>query len=196
MTKKISQLSAATPVSGDKFEFETAAGISKQCDFSTLAAAAEGTSFPGSPSTGQRYIRTDRQIEYYYDGTRWLSTQLFVQALGIQSTLSPYIGTNAGALVAPNPWAGIYDIYIADVVFQYYLSATGNWTMAFTNAAGTSLSSTTASTVTTRTTVRNAYNTVFANSGANQTGFGLNLTENSGSGDLYPQCAITYRLVG
>jgi hypothetical protein len=44
-----------------------------------------GTSFPGSPSTNQIYFRTDRQIEYFYDGTRWLSTQLFDLTLAIRS---------------------------------------------------------------------------------------------------------------
>jgi hypothetical protein len=39
---------------------------------SSLLAA--GSSFPGSPATGQHFFRTDRGIEYYYDGTRWLST--------------------------------------------------------------------------------------------------------------------------
>lgn len=36
-----------------------------------------GTSFPGSPATGARFRRTDRDIDYEYDGTRWLSVQLF-----------------------------------------------------------------------------------------------------------------------
>lgn len=36
-----------------------------------------GTSFPGSPATNDRYWRTDLAMEFYYDGTRWLSTQIF-----------------------------------------------------------------------------------------------------------------------
>jgi hypothetical protein len=43
----------------------------------------EGTSFPGSPTTNQRYFRTDRGIEYYWDGTRWLSAQIFDTSIAI-----------------------------------------------------------------------------------------------------------------
>lgn len=35
-----------------------------------------GTAFP-TATTGDRFWRTDHGREYYYDGTRWLSTQLF-----------------------------------------------------------------------------------------------------------------------
>lgn len=36
-----------------------------------------GTSFPGSVTTGDRYWRTDHGREYYYDGTRWVSVEIF-----------------------------------------------------------------------------------------------------------------------
>jgi len=32
-----------------------------------------GTSFPGSPATSDLFFRTDRDLIYYYDGTRWLT---------------------------------------------------------------------------------------------------------------------------
>jgi len=35
-----------------------------------------GTSFPGSPATNDQYWRSDLGMEFYYDGTRWLSVQL------------------------------------------------------------------------------------------------------------------------
>lgn len=36
-----------------------------------------GTSFPSSPPTGAHYFRTDIGQWFFYDGTRWLTTQLF-----------------------------------------------------------------------------------------------------------------------
>lgn len=36
-----------------------------------------GTSFPGSPSTNDLFRRTDLKMIFFYDGTRWLSEQLF-----------------------------------------------------------------------------------------------------------------------
>jgi hypothetical protein len=35
----------------------------------------QGTAFPASPATGQRFYRTDLMVECYYDGTRWLGPQ-------------------------------------------------------------------------------------------------------------------------
>lgn len=45
----------------------------------------QGTSFPGSPTTNQRYFRTDLGFEYYWNGTRWLTIQLFDLTLAIRS---------------------------------------------------------------------------------------------------------------
>lgn len=36
-----------------------------------------GASFPGSPSSGWLYYRTDLRMWFVYDGSRWLSTELF-----------------------------------------------------------------------------------------------------------------------
>jgi hypothetical protein len=40
--------------------------------------AKTGTAFPDSPATGQRYRRSDLDYQmFFYDGTRWLSEQMF-----------------------------------------------------------------------------------------------------------------------
>lgn len=85
---------------------------------STGSGTSSGTSFPGSPSTNDRFYRTDRQIEYYYDGTRWLSTQLFTLAL--QNSTSQ---TTTFATDIINPWASVYSIYITDFAFMSRQSA-------------------------------------------------------------------------
>lgn len=43
-----------------------------------LVSGAAGTSFPASPANGDRFFRTDRGIEYFYDSTltKWLSVHL------------------------------------------------------------------------------------------------------------------------
>lgn len=43
-----------------------------------------GTSFPGSPATNDLYHRTDLGFIFYYDGTRWLSLQMFIQQLVVR----------------------------------------------------------------------------------------------------------------
>ena len=66
-----------------------------------------GTSFPGSVVTGDRYWRTDHGMEFYYDGTRWLSTQLFsIQLIAANTTpsgLMSFSATTADALRCPVP---------------------------------------------------------------------------------------------
>ena len=41
-----------------------------------------GTSFPGSPATNDRYYRTDLGMEFFWDGTRWNTTEVFEYRLG------------------------------------------------------------------------------------------------------------------
>jgi hypothetical protein len=55
-----------------------------------ILALAGGTAFPGSPGTAERYFRTDLGMDFYYDGTRWLSTQV----LTIRT--SAYVAATAG----------------------------------------------------------------------------------------------------
>lgn len=38
---------------------------------------AGGTAFPGSPTTDDKFYRTDYDLWFSYDGTRWVSSQLF-----------------------------------------------------------------------------------------------------------------------
>lgn len=155
-----------------------------------------GTAFPGSPSTGDLFRRTDRNIEYFYDGTRWLSTQLYTLDILRQGTTS--IGSTVSTLTrVANPWSGECDIYVEDGVFGYYLTSSGDWTLSIqqTTASGTTtlVSSGNLTTATAWTTVRTAHNAVVSSSVVQ---FECTATENSGSTAIYPVFALTYRLVG
>jgi len=77
---------------------------------SSTGGVLSGTSFPISPASGDVFRRTDRSIEYYYDGTRWLSTQLFALPIADQSAFNPK--TASGTLYTPNPFYGLYDVYV------------------------------------------------------------------------------------
>lgn len=83
-----------------------------------------GTSFPATPATGDRYWRSDLGMEFYYDGTRWLSTQLFtLPAPGI-----PLAGISASAgftrSVAP-PLLGGSDAYLVSVSCGFIVASGG-----------------------------------------------------------------------
>lgn len=92
----------------------------------TLAAGldgtASGTSFPGSPSSGAQYYRTDRNIRYFYDGTRWLSEQLFTLTMAMQDQIAP-INANT-SYFTPNPHWGLFDIYVMEGIITSLNTAT------------------------------------------------------------------------
>lgn len=85
----------------------------------------EGIAFPSIPSVNDKFYRTDRNILYYYDGTRWLSVQIFEHHLADFANAS----ANAGNYTAV--WEAIYDVYVVDYIATMYaasgLSATAYW---------------------------------------------------------------------
>lgn len=51
-----------------------------------------GTAFPANKATGDRYWRTDLGEEYYYDGTRWLSSQVYGLSIPSSDVVFPVSG--------------------------------------------------------------------------------------------------------
>lgn len=72
-----------------------------------------GTSFPGSPSTDDLFHRTDRDLLYFYDGSQWLTIQLFqIEMKNEQAQTWP---TTAGATAMHRgtvPYGGVYSVYL------------------------------------------------------------------------------------
>jgi len=103
-----------------------------------VVAWDSGTSNPGAAAAGDRYWRTDLGLEIYYDGTRWVTTEVYVAqgfAHGITTT-GTWIGGH-GFLV------GGRDIWLLTVEGQASVITTNNGTNFWTleawksNAAGT-----------------------------------------------------------
>lgn len=91
-----------------------------------------GTSFPGSKATGDRYWRTDLGIEAYWDGTRWLSTQLF--DMPITPADVPTAGVfSASALIGyMTPWHTTYDLWLERLHVSMRVNTTNNGTSNWT----------------------------------------------------------------
>lgn len=87
-----------------------------------VIALAAGTSFPGTPATGDHFYRSDRNIQYFYDGTRWLSAQLMSIAIG-EGVSTATTGTQYHAV----PWTGVYDIYLDSFSYTSFRTAAGEW---------------------------------------------------------------------
>lgn len=98
-------------------------------------------SFPGSPTTGQRVWRTDRLMEYVYNGTVWLSTGLYAAPMQPQVDL-PIIATMTSFRLGMPPLAGNSDIYLDRIQLSFFvnggtaLSASHKWVAAVFKSDG------------------------------------------------------------
>lgn len=165
-----------------------------------------GTSFPGSPATGSRYFRTDRGIEYYYDGTRWLSVQVFNDAIPEVSNIAfPYAATALGAERLLVPYAGTYDLWLVEVQVAFFvlggtaLSASHKWVSVFQKlvAAGTATTIATVNIDSGASSVwRTSVTAIGALLGTTHFTFSVDHTKTGTPGNLYTVPRIIYRLVG
>lgn len=71
-------------------------------------------SAPSSPSDGDFWFDSTNDIEFKYDGTRWLSTHTETVALENIANFPPY---NAATETwrAAQPWAGIYAVWVEHI---------------------------------------------------------------------------------
>lgn len=162
-----------------------------------------GTAFPAGPATGDHCYRTDRNIEYFYDGTRWLSTTLYSMA-------TPTTGFSATAILlqelltpeSTDKW--IENVYVTPLIAAggTDLDASNNWVGGLfkfgTGGAGTSIG--TFATIDSgasgggyRTPITYAVNALL---GLTYSGIRITWTKTGTPGQLTAPVAVTYRLVG
>lgn len=110
--------------------------------FSPQLVGGGGTSFPGSPVTGDRYWRSDHRAEFFWDGTRWVTTQLYRADDGIGLTAGatiPMTATTSGGhrrIMLHIPFGT--DLWLEDLVTNFYvsggtaLSASHKWVISST----------------------------------------------------------------
>ena len=78
-----------------------------------------GTSFPGSPKTSELFYRTDRNLMYFYDGTRWLTTNEYPLHLAILDALQ---GTNTAPSIGGPVDHSVNGAYVTRYVSWTYVS--------------------------------------------------------------------------
>jgi hypothetical protein len=161
-----------------------------------------GTSMPGSPATNDRVTRTDLGLDFYYDGTRWLSTSLYREPFAVGNTLAPdTVGTALGRMA---PWATAFDLWLVNWDITTYVATTNDgtkyWTLTFAkfiaDDSPTSIDefNTSADTVNTWTQRRRAIGASYV--AATYRGFILTGAKTSTPGGIYFASAIEYRLIG
>lgn len=158
------------------------------------ATNLQGTSFPTNPVVDQRFYRTDRSIEYFYDGTRWLSSQLHSVEFGMVANISSSVVQYFSV-----PWLGVYGLWLERFEANTIRTATGQWDidLVTANAANTF------STMLTLSGLGDATN-VWVSKSTNikavldPTIYSIqaNHREISGTATFYGQSRLWYRLVG
>lgn len=83
-----------------------------------------GTSFPGSPSDGEKFYRTDLHMEFFWDDTnsQWLSVTLYT--LNFSNIINT--GTDAQAY-STVPFKGVFGIWIESLNCSAYRTGAGEW---------------------------------------------------------------------
>lgn len=81
-----------------------------------------GAAFPISPLENDFYHRTDRDLTYFYDGTRWLTSQLFYLEYNNYANL-----TVDAAYPALVPHLTTYDVQLVSWDTYIYRDAAGEW---------------------------------------------------------------------
>jgi hypothetical protein len=120
---------------------------------------AEGTSFPGSPANNDKYFRTDRDLLYFYDGTRWLTVHEYDVAPGWYDTAAALSGTNTLARYVVRQDYGMYLTRWNIVTFQTNGTPASNFmTVAFTRLTGANAATDVASFATSSDTASNWVN--------------------------------------
>ena len=166
-----------------------------------------GTSFPGSPDTGDWCYRTDLNMEFFYNGTRWLSTTLYTR--DFQTMLDNGFGLTATTSLwdAPVPYlAGASDLWIEKVVTKFLvsggtaLSGSHKWVNVI-HKRPTNDSTTTLATVTIDSGSLNVWRedvqtiSALLNNGTLHYIFSHTWTKTGTPGTLYHMGVLTYRYV-
>lgn len=165
-------------------------------------SSPSGSTFPVSPSDGERFYRSDRKIDYFYDAanSRWLSSQLFSTAFSNRGN-SPWNAT-ASILDFGHPWFGVYDVVFVKASFHAnFVSNPGNFTIEFKLVGNGSPDVTFATQTLNQAANTNGgfnvdCNRVWLKTGSDYHRGLVRLVENSGTATLYGGAQLFYHLIG
>jgi hypothetical protein len=157
-------------------------------------AARNTATLPSNPPANTPYWDSTRDMAFFHDGTRWLSTQLFSIAAGSFSS------GGTGTTWLPLPFRGTYSIWLERVDASTFVSGVGEWDVIlnWTSAANVSTALATldgsadaAATWLTKTAVPSPQLL-----DANARALNITWTEASGTATLIANAAIFYRVIG
>jgi len=163
-------------------------------DDATLSGASAygtGIAFPSSPAAYDRFFRTTDRIEYFWDGTRWLSTTLNTHIASVgQRVVWPLSVT--GTFNAPSP-SSASSIWVEQVWFDVYVQTTNDGTNYWNLNVGGWSAFTTQSRA--PNVVHHLVNNVNAVKAAG-TWIQSDITKVASGGVIYPAAAFSWRHIG
>jgi hypothetical protein len=170
-------------------------------------STGSGTSFPLTPSVNQRFFRTDRGIEYYWNGTLWLSELKTILMSTNNIITSDNIVANANALHQCKHPSYSYDIMLVSAEVLSFVTTTHNstnyWIIDFCKQSTTAVATvigTVNSWQTGRTTSTEYPDTIALNlrfASATNPQFVINYTKSNTPGPMFfCTASINYQLVG
>lgn len=172
-----------------------------------IRQADAGASFPVSPNVNDRFYRTDRNVEYFWNGSLWLSSRLFTSPLLLETVPLNASATWGQISIYDSPlWlvAVRYDFYIYNksVTSANDLSASDKWVLNLKERSGAAITGTTLNVV-------NGTSWGGSNSGdfvltsaisvgaqVNSSNWQLQATKTGSPPQIYPGLVVAYRTIG
>jgi len=172
-----------------------------------------GSGFPGSPSSGQFFHHTTRRQNYYYDGTRWLSGDVYHWTMDLQPDTATTNALNISATIATGATIAVpalrsnSDIWLEQIDTTFLvaggtaLSGSHSWIGTF-NKRPTGNTDTLIKTVTINSGASSVWRldtqtiNALMNSGTTHFVFVYAWTKTGTPGNLYVSADLTYRMVG
>jgi len=153
-----------------------------------------GTSFPGSKATGDRYWRTDLGKEFYWDGTRWVSVELFT-VHAVWTSSAPTADTKSFGHIPL--WQTTHDVWLVDLRGMTYVGTTNDGTKYWTiNVKKFSNDAVVASIVTSGDSASTATSHITAiDAVSSEKALYFDVIKTSTPGGIYPVVMLTYRLI-
>ncbi len=164
------------------------------------ASFTKATSMPGSPATNQMCFRTDLGLLFYYDGTRWLTTELFVYPLDL---INPSQGvTSFAQQMMPvqilDMWLDSIKVWATATVNNsgsaYWTATLQKYTAAGTPTSITSVNTQTATTANTSVLLSSSIGAALGGSTYHR--IILDWASTGSSGNLQALGQLLYRLIG
>lgn len=130
---KISAATAATTIADADQLPLAVSGASKSITGLALkkdVSFTKASSFPGTPATNQMCFRTDLGLLCYYDGTRWLTVNMFETAFGAGTAIPSGLAATGGAGYLPTQVS--YDMWLVDWSATTFILTTNDGTNFWT----------------------------------------------------------------